>query len=627
VDPASVAQETSIIDGVDTSFARFAAGAPTEVTSALASIVATTDSVRRAIDLTRPASVVPQLARVATLAATVRHTTAWCGHPARDAAAAAGQSPACDQRLADLDASIDLVLRRANESLLDAAGVVVDATARRELLAMAEAVPVTVSVANHGSTPVTLVDVDVTGAVHRELAPTSIEPDSTLRIVVSVKDLPEPRPWWVGNHVGDLFPITRSSVDGVAHPVDAPPLVTLPGAAIPEELRRTSDATVTLAIAGATVTMSVGPVITRTATPALGLQERPIAGVPSVTMAFERGLEWIPSNRPIDRRLRLALRSYSSDPKTFTLRVLTPVGLTVDTLPSSIHLEPFEQRDLFLHLRGKLQADRYEFGAKGVVPNSEMFIDGFQTLEYPHIDPVRVFHSSALYIQAVNVNVPPSLIVAYITGVGDASSAALRQIGIPFVYDVNADDIGQLDLSRFSTVVVGPRAYEAHPSLLAQNSRLLDFARNGGTLVVLNGQYPITASGALAYSAVLSSPVPEHVTQADAPVTVLDPSARVLNWPNKITTADWADWVRERALFVPSEADAHYAHVVEMHDEGQRPNRNAILVAPLGKGIYVYSTLTFSEQIPAGVPGALRLFVNLLSAGCHPNGSPVPGKC
>ena len=121
-------------------------------------------------------------------------------------------------------------------------------------------------------------------------------------------------------------------------------------------------------------------------------------------------------------------------------------------------------------------------------------------------------------------------------------------------------------------------------------------------------------------------PFPEHVTASDAPVAVLEPRSRLLTWPNRIGLEDWSDWVRERALFVPTTADARYSQVVEMHDPGQKENRNAILLAPLGKGTYVYSAITFFEQLPGGVPGSLRLFVNLLSAGCRPSGSGA-AKC
>ena len=117
------------------------------------------------------------------------------------------------------------------------------------------------------------------------------------------------------------------------------------------------------------------------------------------------------------------------------------------------------------------------------------------------------------------------------------------------------------------------------------------------------------------YPVTLASPLPERVAAADAPVTVLDARARVLRWPNPIRRDDWSGWVQERAIFVPTTADGRYSTVIEMHDEGEPANPNALLVARLGSGTYVYSTISFFRQIPGGVPGSLRLFVNLLSAG------------
>src|SRR6185312_10078736 len=145
-DSTLLAHETTIFDGADTSFARFARDASPAIAASLRSLAAAADSVRAALDLSRPARVVQQLAHVASEAASIRHTTAWCGHPSLDAATPAGPARACTQASADLDASIDLVLRRANEALLDAAGVVVDATAFRDLLAWTNLAPVTITV-------------------------------------------------------------------------------------------------------------------------------------------------------------------------------------------------------------------------------------------------------------------------------------------------------------------------------------------------------------------------------------------------------------------------------------------------------------------------------------------------
>jgi hypothetical protein len=231
---------------------------------------------------------------------------------------------------------------------------------------------------------------------------------------------------------------------------------------------------------------------------------------------------------------------------------------------------------------------------------------------------VHFYHTSGLYLQAVPIEVPSRLVVAYVPGVRDDVDAMIKQLGVASV-TVNVEDLLSVDLSKFSTVVIGPRAYEAHPELAGQNFRLLDFARKGGTLVVLNGQYATTESSVLAYPAILSRPAPENVTVANAPVTILEPHSRVLNYPNTIGPHDWDNWIRERALFVPTSVAPQYSHPLEMHDPGEKGNQNALLVAPLGKGTYIYSTLTFFEQLPYGVEGSARLLVNLLSAGCRSN--------
>jgi hypothetical protein len=114
-----------------------------------------------------------------------------------------------------------------------------------------------------------------------------------------------------------------------------------------------------------------------------------------------------------------------------------------------------------------------------------------------------------------------------------------------------------------------------------------------------------------------------RVTEEDAPVTVLEPKSRLLNWPNKIGEADWADWLQERSLYMPTVIDPHFSTPLEMHDPGEPENRGALLVTPLGKGMYVYTTLSLFRQIPGGVPGGVRLFVNALSAGLEP---PPPKK-
>ena len=136
-------------------------------------------------------------------------------------------------------------------------------------------------------------------------------------------------------------------------------------------------------------------------------------------------------------------------------------------------------------------------------------------------------------------------------------------------------------------------------------------------MLVQYGQQEMARPGLMPYPVSFARSA-QRVTLEEAPVTVRDPKAQLLNWPNRIGERDWADWVQERALYMPSVIDKQYAAPLEMHDPGEPENTGAILTTRYGKGTYVYTTLSLFRQFPAGVPGSARLFVNLLSAGRAP---------
>jgi hypothetical protein len=160
--------------------------------------------------------------------------------------------------------------------------------------------------------------------------------------------------------------------------------------------------------------------------------------------------------------------------------------------------------------------------------------------------------------------------------------------------------------------------------LVAQSRKLQDFARSGGTVVVQYGQNEIEAPGILPYAVTLKRPTAERVTEENAPVTVLKTSATLLSTPNRIVASDFNDWVQERSTYMPTSADPHYQRVLEMHDPNEPANENALLVAPVGKGAYVYATLALFRQLPSGVPGAARIFLNLIAADGKTPAATVP---
>jgi hypothetical protein len=161
-------------------------------------------------------------------------------------------------------------------------------------------------------------------------------------------------------------------------------------------------------------------------------------------------------------------------------------------------------------------------------------------------------------------------------------------------------------------VVVGPRAYQASRELIDNNPYLLNFAKNGGTLVVQYGQYEMTRPGMMPYGISIARPH-DRVTEENAPITIIDGSSAALRKPNVITNADFAGWVQERSLYMPHTFDQRYHPIVELNDPGEPANKGGIMFTPYGRGLYVYTTLAFFRQLPAGVSGATRLFVNLLS--------------
>ena len=295
------------------------------------------------------------------------------------------------------------------------------------------------------------------------------------------------------------------------------------------------------------------------------------------------------------------------------MRLELPRGLAADSLARTVTLAGHDaQATATFAVTGRMAPGRDTIRAT-VESGGETFAAGYRLVDYEHVRPQRLYRPSVQAVQAVDVTIPAGLRVAYVPGVSDVVAPALRELGV----DVTVLDpvaLATADLSRFTTVVVGPRAYEAHPQVFAARERLLDFARAGGTLVVQYQQNEVQRPGVVPYPMTVARPH-DRVTIEDAPVTVVDAASPLLRGPNAIGAADWEGWVQERSLYMPRTFDERYAAPLEMHDPGEDPRRGALLVAPLGQGTYVYTALSFFRQLPAGVPGAARLFVNLLAAG------------
>jgi hypothetical protein len=174
--------------------------------------------------------------------------------------------------------------------------------------------------------------------------------------------------------------------------------------------------------------------------------------------------------------------------------------------------------------------------------------------------------------------------------------------------------IASADLSGYDVIVLGIRAYETNPALVENSERLLEWTRAGGTLIVQYQQYTFFRGDFAPYPLTARFPH-DRVTDETAPVRLLDPEHPIFNRPNRIADEDFEGWVQERGLYFPHEWAEDYTPLLATADRGEDPKRGALLIAPLGAGLYIYTGLALFRQLPAGVPGAYRLLINLLSLG------------
>ncbi len=295
-----------------------------------------------------------------------------------------------------------------------------------------------------------------------------------------------------------------------------------------------------------------------------------------------------------------------------TLQLNLPSGWKSDPAEASFHLAPTSSQEFQFTLHpAQLTGEAYQIGAVAAL-GSTRFTEGFTTVGYPGLRPYYLYRPAAYRLRAVDVKLPPDLKIGYIMGTGDDVPTALTEIGIQ-PHMLTAADLSEGDLSAYDAIIVGIRAYSDRPDLTAATQRLFAYVRGGGTLLV---QYQ-TVQFPAPYELTLGRN-PEKVVDEHAPVTLLDPNNPLFTSPNKITPADFDDWVEERGHSFLQSWSSQYTPLTEVHDPGQDPQKSGLLYAHYGKGNYFYLAFAVYRQLPEAVPGAYRLLANLIAAGKHP---------
>ncbi|MEP6763890.1 MAG: hypothetical protein ABJB66_06245, partial [Gemmatimonadaceae bacterium] len=617
------ASEKSIFDGVDTTWARLRAISPRrDVQNALDSA---NMSFLQARQLYRPDDPTPTIAPLAQAVRLLRIARDSAG--VRPARLLAGENPLSKSRLldyrggdvaertasasggqtfkpeanAELWNAANVNLQRAERALVLASGIAVEALAPRATLPLVETtkrtVPdtmgINVAVYNRGKLPVEFVSANVN--IGKQVGSAAvIAPDSAIRATPIAQAFYPTAQWWRKTPRNDTwFTATVDSRDDAERQQDNAVM-----------------AHVKMEVAGVPLTIDA-PVVNRVADPVKGELKNPLGAVPGIVIGLERGTEYIRANVPVTRKLNVKILSAYPAAESVYVSLVLPKGLTADSATRMRVLTPQAPGAVVtFNLKGMLPQGRAQLGALAM-HEAVSAATGYYTINYDHITTQRMYAPSGMWLEAVPVKLPLRAHVAYVPGVGDAGIEALQQL------DVNVDRIepsavANTDFSKYTAVVVGPRAYASSDALVAANPRLLDYVKKGGSMIVQYGQQEMMRPGIMPYPIQLARTA-ERVTDELAEVTVLSPLATTLNTPNKIGPDDWKGWVQERATYMPSTFDRNYLPLLQMNDPGEAPNKAGLLVAHYGKGTYTYVTLALFRQLPSGVPGAARILMNLIS--------------
>jgi LmbE family N-acetylglucosaminyl deacetylase len=568
-----------LFEGIDTTWNRMAGGA---------GVGPILEAAIRDFDPAHPARIIPQLVKARPLIAAI-------------------DDPLAKIKLAELD-----------EATAALAGLFVEAQAPQPDVSPGGDLAVNLTVLNRSTADVTFEAARFEGfwneAAPQEAKKLGYNQSVTVSFTRPVPaGQPYSQPYWLEKPpVGDCYTVEDPRLIGLPDP--------------PPPLR----AVVRLTIAGSPVEL-VRPVRNRYADRALGERVRPLAIVPSVAVNMPNSVELFPSGAP--RKIMVALRANRGN----------AAGEVKLSLPAGWKAEPASQP-----FRIAVSGEQEEVGFTVTPPGGETvarmravasvagreIASGMDVIAYPHIPTQTLFPPAEAKLVRSDIQVTARK-VGYIMGAGDEMPDALRQLGLDVML-LSQSDLETGELSRFDAIVAGVRAYNVRPDLRANQPRLMEYVRNGGTYVVQYqggegggpgrgqpqpppgfqapppdaqprsgiGPYPITIPAGNGY----------RVTVEEAPVAFPHPDSPLLQRPNRITAKDFEGWIQERGLNFATQWDPRYETVLSSHDPGERPLEGGQLWTRYGKGVYIFTAYSWFRELPAGVPGAYRLFANLLSA-------------
>jgi LmbE family N-acetylglucosaminyl deacetylase len=491
-----------------------------------------------------------------------------------------------------------LKLKELDEAIALCAGLWLDATADRHAVVPGDELQVSFEAINRSKAALSLAGVNLEGMSAESWStdkPAALAYNEPLRHSLKVKvpiGHPYSQPYWLQKpHSGDTYVVENQEWIGLAE---------------------------TPAVLRVLFRISIGPVTITLERPAVrryvdrvdGETSRALVVVPGVSIGIPEQALIFPDAK--GKAVEVILRS-NAPGVAGDLSLAAPPGWTVQPASTPFKIaEADEQTSLNFSITPPAHSTVGTLRATAHVAGLDISSD-MHVIAYPGYPIQTVFPpAQAKLVRADIRNLAKK--VGYIMGAGDEVPGSLRQMGCDVTL-LGSDDLTAGDLGRFDALVTGVRAYNVRADLRANQKRLLEYVQQGGTLVV---QYNVvdrrapTMQGIGPYPMQLGS---DRVSVEEAPVTFRIPGHAVLSGPNKITEEDFQGWVQERGLNFASQWDPRYEALFESHDPNEKPLDGGTLYVPYGKGSYIFTAYSWFRQLPAGVPGAFRIFADFMSSG------------
>ena len=489
-------------------------------------------------------------------------------------------------------------LGEIDEVIAGAAGLWLDASTPQQIFTAGSPAKLQINAINRSRVAVSLTGVTVTGGMTMsETKPLEFNKPVQVAYELALPAGVYNQPFWLRAQPGETM-----------YKIDDPLLIGVP------DLGSGYHARFQVSLGGETIELE-RPVVNRYVDQVRGELTRPIIVAPAVAVGFsERSLVFPSATaRSIEVQLRANQPNVAGD-----LSIEAPAGWRVEPAIRKFAIEDLGgMTTAQFTLTPPANDSVGDLRAVARVGGAE-FRHDMRIIDYEHIPAQTVFNDSRIAVVRTDARTLAKR-VGYVMGAGDDVPASLRQLGVE-VIALSPDDLARADLSGFDAIVTGVRAYNVRKDLRANQPRLLEYVEKGGTMIVQYNVAPGGFGGGNPKLLEKIGPYPmqvtsDRVTVETAPLKPTRPDHFLLQAPNRITERDYEGWVQERGLYFARTWDPRYIALWETSDPGEKTTQGATLYTRYGQGVYIFTPMSWFRQLPAGVPGAYRLFANLLSAG------------